>query len=121
MAAREYTYARRVWHRPSDGGCYAICRSLGPGAAALAAAGAAAEAAGARRGGARPSRSVAVQDYVSAVVLRAVPEGTEIVQVYYEDSGVSRGQSGRSGWPCAAAGRLVCAARPATRALIPAA
>jgi hypothetical protein len=28
MAAREYQYARRVWHRPSDGGCYVLCRGL---------------------------------------------------------------------------------------------
>lgn len=26
MAPREYTYARRVWNRPSDGGCYVIAR-----------------------------------------------------------------------------------------------
>ena len=28
MAAREYQYARRVWHRPSDGGAYVLCRGL---------------------------------------------------------------------------------------------
>ena len=28
LAAREYQYARRVWHRPCDGGCYVVCRGL---------------------------------------------------------------------------------------------
>lgn len=28
MAPREYNYARRVWHRPSDGGCYVICKAM---------------------------------------------------------------------------------------------
>lgn len=27
QAARVYSYARRVWHRPNDGGCYMICRA----------------------------------------------------------------------------------------------
>ena len=28
QAAREYQYARRVWHRPADGGCYVLCRGM---------------------------------------------------------------------------------------------
>lgn len=37
QAAREYQYARRVWHRPSDGGAYVLCRGLPlPDAGALA-------------------------------------------------------------------------------------
>ena len=28
QAAREYQYARRVWHRPADGGAYVLCRGL---------------------------------------------------------------------------------------------
>jgi hypothetical protein len=26
MASREYVYARRVWHKPDDGGCYCLTR-----------------------------------------------------------------------------------------------
>lgn len=28
QASREYHYARRVWDRPADGGCYALCRDV---------------------------------------------------------------------------------------------
>jgi hypothetical protein len=90
MAAREYRYARRVWHRPSDGGCYVVCRSCdfppqsrcdaqegGRGGAAAAAAGA--------------YRAVHVTEYVSCTSVKACGNGesTEMVSVYFEDSQVS--------------------------------
>lgn len=53
MASREYVYARRVWNKADDGGCYTISRSC-----------------------AHPSpppagcRAVRVEDYCSGVVIR---------------------------------------------------
>lgn len=137
LAAREYQYARRVWHRPSDGGCYVICRGLPlPDAGGRAGGG----ALGARscgfcrtcptKSGAaascqrpctstmvlpmglvprdgvstpRPAaaappagdgyRAVRVTDIVSASLIRAVPGSagahTEMLSIYFEDSGVS--------------------------------
>ena len=32
---REYVYARRVWERPADGGCYALSKPCGHSAATL--------------------------------------------------------------------------------------
>lgn len=72
MAAREYCYARRVWHRPSDGGCYAICTrcELPPGGDG--------------------ARCVPVKEFASCVCIRATPggTGTELVTFYFEDSQV---------------------------------
>eukprot|EP00887_Chlorella_sp_A99_P004935 scaffold4.g4935.t1 len=89
MAAREYTYARRVWHRPADGGCYAVCRTLAGAAPHLAGAAPHLAAAAAPPPGRGGARSVRVDEYVSACVVRAAPGGgTEIEQVYFEDSNV---------------------------------
>lgn len=73
MAPREYDYARRVWHRPSDGGCYAISRQVELPA--------------------DPStpKAVKVVDFVSCSLIRAVPGGTEIASFYFEDSQVRPG------------------------------
>jgi hypothetical protein len=84
MAPREYAYARRVWHRPADGGCYAICRDCDlPDD-------------GAAGGGAR---AVKVLQYISCTVVRAAPGGaagaaaggTEVASIYFEDSQVRPG------------------------------
>lgn len=75
MATRVYNYARRVWHRPADGGCYAICRTtkLPTGE-------------GMQRG-----RTIEVGEYVSAVAIREAEGGTELATVYFESSGVRPG------------------------------
>lgn len=53
MSARSYVYARRVWDRPSDGGCYCLARACGhPAPSPL------------------PSRAVPVGDYVSGCIIR---------------------------------------------------
>jgi hypothetical protein len=87
MAPRVYTYARRVWPRPSDGGCYALARAC-PGAIAERAA----SAAGAGH------RGVAITDFASGCVIRApppalVPPGAgpaaEVLMVYFEDAHVA--------------------------------
>lgn len=86
MASRSYLYARRVWPRPADGGCYCLSKSctlpLSTAVPAL------------------PGRSVAVDDYCSGCVIRApspqlLPPGTdpaapaaEVFMVYFEDSHV---------------------------------
>lgn len=84
MASRSYIYARRVWHRPSDGGCYCLARScVYPDPLPL------------------PGRAVAVEDYASGCVVRApaqqlLPPGhvgpaAEVTLVYFEDSHVRPG------------------------------
>ncbi|GAB4816531.1 hypothetical protein N2152v2_003577 [Parachlorella kessleri] len=84
MAPRVYNYARRVWHRPADGGCYAICRTtqlpdtVGRGG-------------GGGGGFGWPAREVEVGDYVSSVVIRATEGGAELATVYFEDSAVQPG------------------------------
>ncbi|KIZ06867.1 hypothetical protein MNEG_1078 [Monoraphidium neglectum] len=91
MAPRAYTYARRVWPRACDGGCYALARACAPPGGAAAA----------------PTRAVPVTDYCSAAVIRAAAgagaaaaaaaaaaanggEGggaaAEMILVYFEDS-----------------------------------
>ncbi|KAK9805498.1 hypothetical protein WJX72_001542 [[Myrmecia] bisecta] len=80
MAARDYIYGRRVWGRPSDGGCYVVNVGLDlPGVLP-------------------PGRSVPVKDYISLSVVRACasckgyPEGAaEVITMYFEDPGVRAG------------------------------
>ncbi len=80
MAQREYVFARRVWHKADDGGCYCVsraCRHPEPPQAGC--------------------RSVRVADFSSGFVIRAVPgiyhtEGAvEVVTNYFEDSCCSSG------------------------------
>lgn len=84
MASRSYIYGRRVWHRPSDGGCYCLAKSCEfPGAPAL------------------PGRAVAIDDYASGCVVKVpaqqlLPAGysgpaAEVTLVYFEDSHVRPG------------------------------
>ena len=75
MAARRYDYARRVWHRPSDGGCYVVCRSCDV----------------AEEEQAQAPRAVPVLDFTSASVIQATPTGCQISTLYYEDSQVRPG------------------------------
>lgn len=86
MASRSYLYARRVWPRPADGGCYCLSKGctlpLSTAVPSL------------------PGRSVAVDDFCSGCVIRApspqlLPPGTdaaapaaEVFMVYFEDSHV---------------------------------
>ena len=78
LASREYIYARRVWARASDGGCYSVSRAC--------------------RHAAKPSptgRAVRVADFVSGYIIRAMPRGevaarlqatpaAEMVTIYFE-------------------------------------
>jgi hypothetical protein len=84
MAARSYLYARRVWPRPCDGGCYSLARSSShPDAPKVS------------------GRGVTVQDFVSGcVVRRPAPDllprrysgpAAEVLLVYFEDSQVRPG------------------------------
>jgi hypothetical protein len=84
MASRSYIYARRVWHRPSDGGCYCLSKACSfESAPAL------------------PCRAVSVEDYVAGCVVRSpaaqlLPPGcvgpaAEVLMVYFEDSHVRPG------------------------------
>ena len=74
LSARSYQYARRVWTRPSDGGCYAISKSC-----ALPS------------GDGNTKKYVLVKEYISACRIRRIQEGTEISTVYFEDSQVRPG------------------------------
>jgi hypothetical protein len=89
MASRSYLYARRVWPRPADGGCYCLSKGCTlPLSTPLPA---------------LPGRSVAVDDYCAGCVIRApspqlLPPGTdaaapaaEVFMVYFEDSHVRPG------------------------------
>lgn len=90
MASRSYLYARRVWPRPSDGGCYCLSKSCESPAGTPAVP-------------ALPGRSVGVDDYCSGCVIRTpspqlLPPGTdpsapaaEVFMVYFEDSHVRPG------------------------------
>jgi hypothetical protein len=90
LASRRYNYARRVWHRPSDGGCYVISQHCGITDEALTAA--ASSSASALDGPTREKiRAVAVLEYTSAAVIRAVAGGSEISTFYFEDSQVRAG------------------------------
>ena len=84
MAARTYVYARRVWPRPCDGGCYCLAKSSSHPAAPKVS-----------------GRGVLVQDYVSGCVIRRpaaelLPRrysgpAAEVLLVYFEDSQVRPG------------------------------
>jgi hypothetical protein len=84
MASRAYTYARRVWLRPADGGCYCLSRAVSHPCAPTA-----------------TGRGVSVADYASGCVVRApaphlLPLGyqgpsAEVLMVYFEDSLVRPG------------------------------
>lgn len=89
MASRSYLYARRVWPRPADGGCYCLSKGCTlPLSTPLPT---------------LPGRSVAVDDYCSGCVIRVpspqlLPPGTgaavpaaEVFMVYFEDSHVRAG------------------------------
>ena len=52
LAARKYVYARRVWPRAGDGGCYSVSRACGHRAAPQA-------------------RGVPVRDFAAATLIRA--------------------------------------------------
>ncbi len=56
MQDREYVYARRVWRRPADGGCYALSMPCRHPAAPLS-----------------PGSVVHVTDHASGFRIRAVP------------------------------------------------
>lgn len=79
MAARDYVYARRVWAKPDDGGCYIVSRST-PHPAPPTPSG----------------RCLRVTDYASGIVVRACrmasgAPATEVVTLYFEDPHVSPG------------------------------
>ncbi|KIY98586.1 hypothetical protein MNEG_9376 [Monoraphidium neglectum] len=86
LGQRSYTYARRVWARPCDGGCYVLSRACGQPAAC---------------GAGAPPRGVAVTDYCSGAVIRSPPAGVvgadyegpaaECLMIYFEDSHVRAG------------------------------
>ena len=90
MAAREYNYVRRVWPRPTAGGCYAICRACDAPAASSGGPGGSP--------GGDGFRAVRVGEFVSSFVIRACQDAaaaggvsTELVGCYFEDSGVRAG------------------------------
>jgi hypothetical protein len=84
MASRSYIYVRRVWHRPSDGGCYCLSKACSYEAPPSL-----------------PCRAVSVEDYVAGCVVRSpavqlLPPGcegpaAEVLMVYFEDSHVRPG------------------------------
>eukprot|EP00775_Hariotina_reticulata_P006722 gene6722-6941_t len=99
MASRSYIYTRRVWPRPSDGGCYCLSKSCTfPNPPPLA------------------GRSVGVEDYCSGCVIKTpsldllpasfAGSAAEVLMVYFEDSHVRPGLANmgiRKGlWPLAA-------------------
>lgn len=88
LAPRLYEYARRVWHRPADGGCYAICRSCELPAVDVDAGISAQKISSSRK---EEARAVRVAEFISCVVIRAVRGGTEVATVYFEDSKVRPG------------------------------
>lgn len=73
LSARSYEYARRVWTRPSDGGCYAISKSC------------------TLPSGHGQKKYVLVKEYISGCRIRSTEDGTEILTVYFEDSQVRPG------------------------------
>lgn len=98
LASRRYNYARRVWHRPSDGGCYSIAQHCEISPAAVTAA-AASSTTSLSTGPSLPLhtrrriREVPVLEYTSAVVIRAVENGSEMSTFYFEESQVRAGLS----------------------------
>lgn len=75
LAPRRYEYARRVWHRPLDGGCYAISQSCEEG----------------QIWDRMEAKAVGVQEFVSCIAIKAVAGGTEVSTIYYENSLVRPG------------------------------
>lgn len=73
MAPRRYDYARRVWHRPADGGCYAICQSCDVSEVV------------------QGPKAVPVLEFTSAAVVKAIPGGSQVATLYFEDSQVRPG------------------------------
>ncbi|KAG1671128.1 hypothetical protein FOA52_005380 [Chlamydomonas sp. UWO 241] len=75
MAQREYIYARRVWYKVDDGGCYCISRACAHPAPPPS--------------GCRTQR---IEDFINGYVIRGVPgiyssaTATEVVTNYFEDS-----------------------------------
>jgi hypothetical protein len=87
LASRRYNYARRVWHRPSDGGCYTIAQSCEISSDDITAA-----AVNLNNLQSRDKiRAVSVLEFTSASVIRAVAGGSEISTFYFEDSQVRAG------------------------------
>ncbi len=68
LSGRSYEFARRVWTRPDDGGCYAICKSCP------------------LPSGDGPSKYCLVKEYVSACCIEATEQGTRITTVYFENN-----------------------------------
>lgn len=68
LSGRSYEFARRVWTRPSDGGCYAICKSCP------------------LPSGDGPSQYCLVKEYVSACCIEGTEQGTRITTVYFENN-----------------------------------
>jgi hypothetical protein len=92
LASRRYNYARRVWHRPSDGGCYTIAQGCEITSDAINAAAAHSANGGGLDLQAREKiRAVPVLEFTSAAVIRAVAGGSEISTFYFEDSQVRAG------------------------------
>ncbi|PNH04299.1 hypothetical protein TSOC_009556, partial [Tetrabaena socialis] len=93
MASREYTYVRRCWAKPDDGGCYCVSRACAHPSPPPA-------------GG----RTVRVTDFISGYVIRsskgvfdAASPAVEVVNVYFEDpcvpSGIVNMGIRRALWP----------------------
>jgi len=95
LAPRRYNYARRVWHRPSDGGCYSISQNCEIAPAAISGTNSTTNLSphtsslGLETRG--KIREVPVLEFTSAVVIRAVEGGSEISTFYFEDSQVRAG------------------------------
>lgn len=68
LSGRKYEYARRVWTRPSDGGCYAICKQCR------------------LPSGDGPAKYCLVKEYISACLIEATETGTRITTVYFENN-----------------------------------
>lgn len=75
LAPRRYEYARRVWNRAYDGGCYAISQSCEEGEVWER----------------EEERAVGVKEFVSCIAIKAVAGGTEVSTIYFEDSLVRPG------------------------------
>lgn len=75
VSDRDYVYGRRVWHRPTDGGCYVVNRSCAHASMPPV------------------HKVVRVEDYASGFVVQDAPPGlnarypaVEVITVYFEDS-----------------------------------
>ncbi|GAX85399.1 hypothetical protein CEUSTIGMA_g12815.t1 [Chlamydomonas eustigma] len=80
MAQREYVFARRIWHKMDDGGCYCISRACDHPSSPTP-----------------ECRTLRVEDFAAGFVIRAVPgiyhseAAVEVVTNYFEDSRVNAG------------------------------